>query len=55
MCFSMGRGTCVVVCYAFVDEVSPDFGVVDFPETEVDSAYGGDAPGKGPSCAMEHR
>jgi len=50
-----GRGiTCVVMGDALVDEVSPDFGVVDFTETDMDAADSSDAPGEGPACTMEH-
>ena len=47
-------GTCVEVGYAFFDEISPYFAVVDFPETNVYTSYCSDTPWKSPACAMEH-
>jgi hypothetical protein len=49
------RRCSVVMCYALFGEIAPYFCVVDFAETDVHAAYGCDAPGEGPACAVKHR
>jgi len=50
----MKERTCIVVSYALFDQVAPDFAIVDFSKTDVDTTYCGYAPRESPACTMEH-